>query len=153
MIEQNLLDAVKQYTANLDKDITFVLQTGEHSKREELKSFLNDIVSVSERLHLEESDFADARSPISFTLLADKTHTGIIFSGIPGGHEFSSLILAILQAGGTALKLDESVQALVRNVKEPLRFETFISLSCHNCPEVVQALNQFALLNACRRYF
>lgn len=147
MIEQNLLDTVKQYTATLSKDITFVLQTGEHGKREELKNFLSDIVSVSDRLHLEERDFADARSPLSFTLLADKAYTGIIFSGIPGGHEFSSLILAILQVGGTPLKLDDSVQALVRNVKEPLRFETFISLSCHNCPEVVQALNQFALLN------
>lgn len=147
MIEQNLLDAVKQYTANLSKEITFVLQPGEHQKKEELKSFLSALASVSDKIHLQERDFAEARSPVSFTLLANQEPTGIIFSGIPGGHEFSSLILAILQAGGTELKLDSSVQSLIRNIKEPLCFETFISLSCHNCPEVVQALNQFTLLN------
>ncbi|SUO93988.1 alkyl hydroperoxide reductase subunit F [Suttonella ornithocola] len=147
MLDQNMLEAVKQYTANLSKSITFVLQTGEHNKRVELKEFLSDLSAVSDKLSLEERDFEGARSPVSFTLEADKQPTDIIFSGIPGGHEFSSLILAILQAGGTALKLDSGIQTLIRNIQQPLKFETFVSLSCHNCPDVVQALNQFALLN------
>ena len=75
------------------------------------------------------------------------TDTGIVFSGIPGGHEFTSLILAILQAGGHTLKLDEGIQKLVKRFNKPLQFQTYVSLSCHSCPEVVQALNQFALLN------
>ena len=55
--------------------------------------------------------------------------------------------MAVLQAGGYALKLDEGIQALVKRIQQPLKFQTFVSLSCHNCPDVVQALNQFAILN------
>ncbi len=75
---------------------------------------------------------------------ADGVDTGIRFSGIPSGHEFNSLILAILHASGTPLKLDDSVKKLIAGVEEELHFEVFISLSCHNCPDVVQSLNQFA---------
>ena len=84
---------------------------------------------------------------MSFKITTQNRDTGIVFSGIPGGHEFTSLILAILQAGGHALKLDEDIQQLVKHIQEPLKFQTFVSLSCHNCPDVVQALNQFAILN------
>jgi len=148
MLTNELLQALKSYTASMQKQITFVLQTGEHSKREELNKFLNDIAGVSEQIHFEERDTAGLlRSPISFSIEADGVDTGIRFSGIPGGHEFNSLVLAILHASGTEIKLDDSVKSLLANIKESLHFETFISLSCHNCPDVVQVLNQFALLN------
>lgn len=146
-LDQAMLDTVRQYFAALSRDITLVLATGEHARRDELKTFLAQIVATSPRLSLIEQADAALTTPISFTLRADGTDTGIIFSGIPGGHEFSSLILAILQAGGSALKLDESIQTLIRAVRQPLAFTTYISLSCHNCPDVVQTLNQFALLN------
>ena len=146
-LDQAMLDTVRQYFAALSRDITLVLATGEHARRDELKTFLAQIVATSPRLSLIEQADAALTSPVSFKLLADGTDTGIIFSGIPGGHEFSSLILAILQAGGSALKLDESIQTLIRAVRQPLAFTTYISLSCHNCPDVVQTLNQFALLN------
>ena len=146
-LDQAMLDTVRQYMSALTRDITLVLAPGEHAKRDELKTFLAQIVSTSPRLSLVEQADAALASPISFKLLADGTDTGIIFSGIPGGHEFSSLILAILQAGGSALKLDDSIQALIRAVRQPLQFVTYVSLSCHNCPDVVQTLNQFALLN------
>ena len=146
-LDQAILDTVRQYFAALSRDITLVLATGEHARRDELKTFLAQIVATSPRLSLIEQADAALTTPISFTLRADGTDTGIIFSGIPGGHEFSSLILAILQAGGSALKLDESIQTLIRAVRQPLAFTTYISLSCHNCPDVVQTLNQFALLN------
>ena len=148
MLTQDILNSLKSYTANMQKTITFVLQTGEHDKRDELKKFLKDIASVSDMLDFEERDSAEKlRSPLSFLIEADHTDTGIRFSGIPSGHEFNSLILAILQASGTALKLDDGLQQLIKNVTQTLNFEVFISLSCHNCPDVVQALNQFALLN------
>ena len=132
----------------MQKNLTFVVQTGEHSKRAELVSFLSDIAGVSDKLNVEERDTqGQLRSAISFLLEADGQDTGIRFSGIPGGHEFNSLILAILHASGTELKVDDSVKSIVKAVKDELNFEVFISLSCHNCPEVVQALNQFALLN------
>lgn len=142
MLTPDILDTVRQYASNLDRLVTFALQTGEHSKRPELKRFLQQLADTSDYLNVIEGDFG-LRSPISFEL----SGTGIQFSGIPGGHEFNSLILAILQTGGTPIKLDDSLQSLIRGIEQPLNFEVFISLSCHNCPDVVQALNQFALLN------
>ncbi|MEP1448861.1 MAG: alkyl hydroperoxide reductase subunit F [Paraglaciecola sp.] len=148
MLTQEILQALKSYTASMQKNVKFVIQTGDHSKRDELVTFLSDIAGVSDKLSIEQRDTSGVlRSAISFLLEADGEDTGIRFSGIPGGHEFNSLVLAILHASGTALKLDDSVKSIVKGVSEPLKFEVFISLSCHNCPEVVQALNQFALLN------
>ncbi|GAA5216314.1 alkyl hydroperoxide reductase subunit F [Corallincola platygyrae] len=147
MLTPELLQALKGYAANMQKRVTFVLQNGEHSKRAELAEFLEKFASVGDKLAFEQRDETGLRSPISFYLEVDGEHSGIIFSGIPGGHEFNSLVLAILQASGTPLKMDESLQQMVAGINEELKFEVFISLSCHNCPDVVQALNQFALLN------
>jgi alkyl hydroperoxide reductase subunit F len=148
MLTHEILQAVKGYTANMQKTVTFVLQTGEHSKRAELLTFLTDISKQSDHIHIQESDMAGVlRSPISFLMEAEGVDTGIRFSGIPSGHEFNSLILAILHASGTPLKLDDSVKNIIAGIDEELHFEVFISLSCHNCPDVVQSLNQFALLN------
>ena len=148
MLNNDILTALKGYTANMQKSVTLVLQTGEHSKRNELLEFLNGVASSSDKISVEERDTnGELRSSISFLLEVEGVSTGVQFSGIPSGHEFNSLILSILQSTGTPLKLDETIQTLVANVKEKLHFEVFISLSCHNCPEVVQGLNQFALLN------
>jgi len=148
MLSKDILQALKGYTANMQKRVTLVLQKGEHTKREELKQFLSDFVSVNDKLTLEERDAVNGlRSPISFSLEADGEDRGVRFSGIPSGHEFNSLVLATLQAAGSGIKLDDSLKNMVANINEALNFEVFISLSCHNCPDVVQALNQFALLN------
>ncbi|MDJ0779329.1 MAG: alkyl hydroperoxide reductase subunit F [Gammaproteobacteria bacterium] len=148
MITAEIKQALSQYFANLQQPVRLVLQTGEHAKRAELVNFLSAIGAISDNVAFEERDTGGIlRSPVSFLLEVDGEDTGIVFSGIPGGHEFNSLVLAILHASGHEMKLDESVQKLVGKVSKPMRFETFISLSCHNCPDVVQALNQFALLN------
>lgn len=148
MLSNDIISALKGYTANMQKSVVLVLQTGEHSKRNELLEFLNGVASSSEKIIIEERDtHSRLRSSISFFLEVEGKDTGIQFSGIPSGHEFNSLILSILQSTGTPSKLDDSIQTLVANIKEELHFEVFISLSCHNCPEVVQGLNQFALLN------
>ncbi len=148
MLTKEILKALKGYAESMKKDVTFVVQTGDHSKREELVSFLSDIAGVSDKIKVEERDTnGELRSAISFLLEADGEDTGIRFSGIPGGHEFNSLVLALLHASGTELKIDDSLKGIVEGVDETLNFEVFISLSCHNCPDVVQALNQFALLN------
>lgn len=111
MLNNQILEALKGYTAKMQKTVTFVLQTGEHSKRNELKEFLTSFVSVSDKLQFEERDLSgQVRSPISFILEADGDDTGIRFSGIPSGHEFNSLVLAMLQAAGSPLKLDESLK-------------------------------------------
>jgi alkyl hydroperoxide reductase subunit F len=132
----------------MQNKVTFVLQTGEHQKRAELKSFLSDIAAVSENLAFEERDLGGTlRSPISFLLERDGEDSGVRFSGIPGGHEFNSLILAILHLSGTPLKLDNTIMSAISNVSSQMDFQVYIGLSCHNCPDVVQALNQFASIN------
>ncbi len=152
MIDQNLLDAVKTYSENMTRPITFVLGSGEHSKRAELIDFLTKIAGTTDKINFDAEATDDSLpSAISFKVVShvdgETADTGIVFSGIPGGHEFTSLILAILQAGGHTLKLDDGIQKLVKRFNKPLQFQTYVSLSCHSCPEVVQALNQFALLN------
>lgn len=152
MIDQSLLEAVKSYSEKMTRPITFVLGNGEHEKRGELIEFLTKIAGTTDKINFDASVHDDSLpSPISFTIRSHidgaLTDTGIVFSGIPGGHEFTSLILAILQAGGHTLKLDEGIQKLVKRFNKPLQFQTYVSLSCHSCPDVVQALNQFALLN------
>ncbi|GLP95053.1 alkyl hydroperoxide reductase subunit F [Paraferrimonas sedimenticola] len=146
MLSNAILESLRGYTANLASPVDLVLQSGQHPKREELQAYLRDVASTSDKLSVREADI-NLQSPISFALYQDNEPSGIVFSGIPGGHEFSSLVLAILQAGGHPIKLDEGLKALVTSIDQPLVFQTFVSLSCHNCPDVVQTLNQFALLN------
>lgn len=148
MLTPEILKSVKSYTASMQNKVAFILQTGEHSKRPELVDFLSALASTSENLIFEERDCGNQlRSSVSFRLEVDGEPNGIIFSGIPSGHEFNSLILAILHSSGTEPKLDDQVKDIIKSVQEPLHFEVFISLSCHNCPDIVQTLNQFALFN------
>ena len=146
MLSPDILNALKTYTEKMTNKVSLVLQTGEYEKRAELVDFLTQLCSVSDNLQLIERD-ENLRSPITFYLEVNGENNGIHFSGIPSGHEFNSLILAILQSSGTELKLDNTLTEMVKKIKEPLHFEVFISLSCHNCPDVVQSLNQFALIN------
>ena len=146
MLSKDIINALKTYTEKMTNKVLLVLQTGEHEKRTELKDFLTQLSSVSENLNLVERD-DNLRSPITFCIEVEGKNNGIHFSGIPSGHEFNSLILAILQSSGTELKLDSTLTKMVSKITENLHFEVFISLSCHNCPDVVQSLNQFALLN------
>lgn len=148
MLTPQILETLKSYTANMQNKINLVLQTGTHSKRAELVGFLEKTAGVSEQLSFEQRDTdGRLRSSTSFMLEVDGEDSGVTFSGLPGGHEFNSFILAILHSSGTELKLDDGIKSIVKNISEPMKFQTFVSLSCHNCPDVVQALNQFSLLN------
>ena len=149
MLTREIKEALMGYTANMQNDVTFVVQTGEHNKRAELLSFLKGFAQVSNRISVEERDtLGQLRSPLSFMLEVDGKANGIQFSGIPSGHEFNSLVLAVLHSSGTAIKLDESLKNIIANVQQELKFEVYMSLSCHNCPDVVQAVNQFASINS-----
>jgi alkyl hydroperoxide reductase subunit F len=148
MLTPDILKALKGYTANMNSDVTLVLQPGEHEKRAELKKFLEDVASVSDRITFEERDESEKlRSPVSFLFEVNGEDSGIRFSGIPGGHEFNSFVLALLHISGTPIKLDDSLKDIIGGIDEELKFEVFMSLSCHNCPDVVQALNQFSAIN------
>ncbi|MCW7474722.1 alkyl hydroperoxide reductase subunit F [Leptospira levettii] len=146
MLDESTKQQVKQYFERIKNPITIQLYSGEHEKREELVSFLNDILSLSPLIKLENSN--DLSDGLRFSILSNGNPTGIHFSGIPMGHEFTSFILAILQSGGNPIKLEEGILSAVSKLNGEFRFETFISLDCHNCPEVVQTLNSFALVNS-----
>tara|TARA_B100001057_G_scaffold278545_1_gene278787 strand:+ start:2330 stop:3922 length:1593 start_codon:yes stop_codon:yes gene_type:complete len=147
LLSKEILESVKQYTENLKKPVELVLHKGQHPKRQELHDFLFGLSEVSDRVEFKEEELHSLRSPITFELRSNGRSSGILFSGIPSGHEFNSLILAILQTGGSEIKLDESIKKAIQSIEEELHFEVFVSLSCHNCPEIVQTLNQFSLLN------
>ena len=132
----------------MSKPVSIIINVGEHDKRQELLEFIKAISSITDLISFTEKDISDfARSPITFTIEAEGKPTGIYFSGIPSGHEFNSLILAILQSGGVEIKLEDRLKLIISNIRKKLVFETFVSLNCHNYPDIVQALNSFALLN------
>ncbi|ABZ95379.1 Alkyl hydroperoxide reductase, large subunit [Leptospira biflexa serovar Patoc strain 'Patoc 1 (Ames)'] len=145
MLDESTKQQVKQYFERIKNPVSITLYSGDHEKREELVSFLNDIESLSPMISIQHS--SDVTDGLRFTIISNGNPTGIHFSGIPMGHEFTSFILAILQSGGNPIKLEEGILSAVSKLKGEFRFETFISLDCHNCPEVVQTLNSFALVN------
>lgn len=149
MLNDQILQTLREYTKHLSRTVELRLYAGQHEKRAELIRMLEGVASVSDKLSFRavEDDTIAVREGLTFELVADSEPTGVLFSGIPGGHEFNSFILALLQAGGSAIKLDEGLQRQIRAIDADLMFESFISLDCHVCPDVVQTLNQLSLLN------
>ncbi|WPJ97060.1 alkyl hydroperoxide reductase subunit F [Coraliomargarita algicola] len=149
MLDKNLLQALTEYTKNMTRRVELRLHAGAHAKRAELIAMLQGVASVSSMISFSEVEDTTVavREGLTFELVVDDQSTGVLFSGVPGGHEFNSFVLALLQAGGSEIKLDAGLQAQIKAINEDLMFETFISLDCHVCPDVVQTLNQLALLN------
>ncbi|MBN3725413.1 alkyl hydroperoxide reductase subunit F [Burkholderia sp. Ac-20379] len=146
MLDANLKTQLKSYLEKLTRPIELVASLDDGAKSQELIALLNEIGELSPRVSVIERRDDSERKP-SFTIGEPGKATGIRFAGIPMGHEFTSLVLALLQVGGHPLKLDESTIEQIRNLEGDFSFETYFSLSCQNCPEVVQALNVMALLN------
>jgi len=118
-----ITQSLSGYMKNLEDDITIVLQMGQHDKREELATFLKEVCSTSDKLSFEEEDLGShIRSSITFSLFRNGIDSGVYFTGIPGGHEFNSFILAILQLGGSDLKLDSGIISLINDIEDELRF-------------------------------
>ena len=152
MLDTSILQQVTEIFRNLEADYTFRISLS--PLREEasgLIEFLNDFATTSPRLSVEKHEAeGDA---LSFTLLKNGEETGITFRGIPNGHEFTSLLLAVLNADGKGKNLpDEGIARRIRSLKGNIHLQTYVSLSCTNCPDVVQTLNIFALLNPCIRH-
>ncbi len=145
MLDANIKAQLKAYLEKLVAPIELVASLDDSPKSAEMRALLEDIASLSDKVSLLENGM-DARRP-SFSIGKVGEPARIRFAGLPMGHEFTSLILALLQASGYAPKIDAATVEAIRALKGPLRFETYISLSCHNCPDVVQALNAMAALN------
>ncbi|MDD3757747.1 MAG: alkyl hydroperoxide reductase subunit F [Advenella sp.] len=145
MLDANIKSQLKTYLAMVSQPIEIVASLDDGAKSKELKELLQEIASVSDRVTLNEQG-TDSRKP-SFTINRPGTDISVQFAGIPMGHEFTSLVLALLQVGGHPIKLDESVIEQIRNLDGDYKFETYFSLSCQNCPDVVQALNVMSIIN------
>ncbi|MEZ0604045.1 alkyl hydroperoxide reductase subunit F [Paraburkholderia sp. IW21] len=146
MLDANLKTQLKTYLEKVSRPIEIVASLDDSAKSQELLALLNDIATLSERVTVIERRGDDQRKP-SFSIGEPGKATGIRFAGIPMGHEFTSLVLALLQVGGHPVKLDDAVIEQIRSLDGDYQFETYFSLSCQNCPEVVQALNVMALIN------
>ena len=151
MLDSNLKAQLKAYLEKVTQPIELVAALDDSDKSRELHALLQDIVSLSHHitLTLEPASGSTQRTPsFSVNRLNKSTgEVGIRFAGIPMGHEFTSLVLALLQTGGHPPKVDAAVIEQISKLDGDFEFETYISLSCQNCPEVVQALNLMAVLN------
>lgn len=146
MLDANLKTQLKSYMEMISLPIEIVACLDDGAKSRELRELLQEIELMSERITLTERNDSDERKP-SFSINRSGTDIGVRFAGIPMGHEFTSLVLALLQVGGHPIKLDEAVIEQIRNLDGDYKFETYFSLSCQNCPDVVQALNVMSIIN------
>lgn len=144
MLDANLKQQLDTYLQNIVSPIEISV-SGDHSpKSRELLELAVEISELSTHISLRES--TGQRTP-SMSIAAANQTPRVSFAGMPMGHEFTSLVLALLQAGGHPSKAAPELQQQIRNLEGEYHFETYISLSCQNCPDVVQALNLMATLN------
>ncbi|MEW9899538.1 alkyl hydroperoxide reductase subunit F [Chitinivorax sp. PXF-14] len=145
MLDTAIKTQLKAYLEKLQRPIELVASLDGSAKAQEIRSLLDDIATLSPHVSIRE-DGQDTRRP-SFSVGLPGEAARVHFAGVPMGHEFTSLVLALLQVGGHPAKVEPAVIEQICGLSGPFEFETFISLSCHNCPDVVQALNLMAVLN------
>ncbi len=145
MLDSNLKAQLKTYLEKVTQPFEIVASLDDGAKSQEMLAMLEDITSLSDKITLR-TDGNDVRKP-SFALNRIGGNISLRFAGIPMGHEFTSLVLALLQVGGHPSKTAPEVIEQIKNLDGEYNFETYFSLSCQNCPDVVQALNLMAVLN------
>ncbi|WP_428908079.1 alkyl hydroperoxide reductase subunit F [Niallia sp. Krafla_26] len=143
-LDATIKEQLNQYLQLMEGDIVLKVSTGDDNLSKDMDELVNELASMSSHIKVEKTELK--RTP-SFSVNRVGEDTGITFSGLPLGHEFTSLVLALLQVSGRAPKADEKLIEQIKNIKGEYHFETYVSLSCQNCPDVVQALNLMSLLN------
>ena len=146
MLDTTLQTQLKAYLERLQRPVELVATLDDSATSKELRDLLHEIRALSDKITVVEKNDADVRKP-SFLITNPGVDTGVRFAGVPLGHEFTSLVLALLQVGGHPSKEAADLLEQVKNLEGDFHFETFYSLSCHNCPDVVQALNLMSVLN------
>jgi alkyl hydroperoxide reductase subunit F len=144
MLDANVTQQLKTYLVNITQPIELVASLDDTPKAKEMGALLDDIAALSDKITVVTAD--NARKP-SFMIRRTGTDIGVRFAGLPMGHEFTSLVLALLQVGGHPSKAAADLIEQVKNLDGDFAFETYFSLTCQNCPDVVQALNLMAVLN------
>ena len=145
MLDDTLKTQLQQYLGLLRQPIHLVATLGNDETSAEMRQLLDTITSLSDKVTLD-THGTDARTPSFVVTRAGETQ-GVRFAGLPLGHEFTSLVLALLWTGGHPPKVEPDVIDSIRALDGDHRFEVYMSLSCHNCPDVVQALSLMAIVN------
>ncbi|GAB3038337.1 alkyl hydroperoxide reductase subunit F [Bowmanella dokdonensis] len=145
MLDNNLKSQLKTYLANLKRPVELVLATDDSEKSQQLLGLARDIEELSDLVSF--SQTTDNKRIPSMQVRSPDTGSNIEFAGLPMGHEFTSLVLALLHTGGHPIKQEQAILEQIRNLPGELHFETYVSLSCQTCPGVVQALNLMAAVN------
>ena len=145
MLDATIKAQLKGYLERLQRPIELVASVDDSERGREMRALINDIAELSDKISTREDGGNEMRPSFAIAVPGDAPR--IRFAGIPMGHEFTSLVLAMLQTGGHPPKVEAEVIEQIKALSGTHKFETFISLSCHNCPDVVQALNLMAVLN------
>jgi NADH-dependent peroxiredoxin subunit F len=145
MLDDTVKAQLAAYLERLQHPIELVATLDASEASRQMSELLGEIAALSPKVGVRE-DGSDARRP-SFSVGRPGEVPRIRFAGLPMGHEFTSLILALLQTGGHPPKVDAALIEQIKGIPGQYKFETFIALSCHNCPDVVQTLNLLAVLN------
>ena len=154
MLDADVKAQLKGYLERLVQPIELVANVDDSEGSRDMMDLLRDVAEQSSMIVLTEQRDAAERTPSFLIRRAGRTgadvsvrEVGVRFAAIPTGHEFTSLVLALLQVGGYAPKLEADVIEQIRNIEGDFRFETYMSLTCQNCPDVVQALNVMSVIN------
>ena len=145
MLDDAIQAQLKAYLERLQRPIELVASLDDSANSQQMHTLLTQVAALSDKVSLR-TDGDNPRRP-SFGVAQPGDAPRIHFAGLPMGHEFTSLVLALLQTGGHPPKVEQAVIDQIKALPGSFKFETFISLSCHNCPDVVQALNLMAVLN------
>ncbi|MFD2616501.1 alkyl hydroperoxide reductase subunit F [Terrilactibacillus laevilacticus] len=144
VLEADIKAQLNQYLQLLENDIVLKVSAGSDKVSTDMLALTQELASMSSRITVEDAKLT--RTP-SFSVNRIGEDTGVTFAGVPLGHEFTSLVLALLQVSGRAPKVEQSLIDKIKGISGEFHFETFVSLTCHNCPDVVQALNVMSVLN------
>lgn len=143
-LDADIRAQLQQYLQLMEGDVVIKVSAGSDDVSKDMLALLDELTSMSSRIKVEQAQLP--RTP-SFSVNRPGEDTGVVFAGVPLGHEFTSLVLALLQVSGRPPKAEDSVIKRIQALEGEYHFETYVSLSCNNCPDVVQALNMMSVLN------
>lgn len=144
LLDADIKAQLAQYLQLLENDIVLTVSAGDDNVSRDMLALIDELTAMSPKIKVEKAKLE--RTP-SFSVNRVGENTGITFAGVPLGHEFTSLILALLQVSGRPPKVSQDVVDRIQQIRGKHHFETYVSLTCHNCPDVVQALNIMSVLN------
>ncbi|MBO0958464.1 alkyl hydroperoxide reductase subunit F [Neobacillus sp. MM2021_6] len=144
ILDADIKAQLAQYLQLMEGDVLLKISTGSDDVSRDMVALVDELATMSSRIKVEH---AQLQKTPSFSVNRIGEDTGVTFAGVPLGHEFTSLVLALLQVSGRAPKVDQKVIDQIKGMNGEYHFESYISLSCHNCPDVVQALNLMSILN------